>query len=125
MKNRDSRFFDFINWVFKKSKNRPENYNPSIFLLNRWLSMAETSFAKIVNFTSNKWNTSYIELDYGKLYYSLFPTYNKRINYIKKQKNEKNTDDQDLQNIASLMECSVREIEMYKNTLEELNSKSN
>ena len=55
----------------------------------------------------------------------MFPQYNKKINYIKKTKIEKNKDAEDNQNVANLMECSVREVEIYKNTLEELNLKSN
>jgi hypothetical protein len=125
MKNRDTRFFDFLNWIFKKSKNKPENYQPSIFLLNRWVSMAELHFAKIVNLTTNKWAKHFSEINYGDFYYTMFPKYGKNIKYIKKTKSEKSKDNEDYKNVANLLECSVREIEMYKNTLEELELKSN
>jgi hypothetical protein len=87
--------------------------------------MAEFHFAKIVNLTTNKWAKNFSEINYGDFYYTMFPKYGKNINYIKKTKNERSKDNEDYKNIANLLECSVREVEMYKNTLEELRIQSN
>jgi hypothetical protein len=118
-KYKDNNLFDFLNYVLKVSDNEPKDYKPPTFLINRWISMANPAFARIINLTTNKWCGSISDLDISKLYRILLPKYGKRISYIKKEVKEKEYDED--MNMASIMECSQREINLFKETLEDIN----
>jgi hypothetical protein len=118
-KYKDNNLFDFINYVLKNSNEAPKDYKPPVFLINRWISMANPAFAKIFNLTTNRWCLHNSDFDISKLYRILLPKYGKRISYIKKDFREKDYDE-DL-NAASIMECSQREINLFKETLADLN----
>jgi hypothetical protein len=120
MKYKDNNLFDFIDYVFKIKNNQPKAYNPPIFLVNRWISMGIPAFAKILNLTTNKWCASVADFDISKFYRTILPQYSKRITYIKKNIKEKEIDEDF--NMASIMECSQREIIFFKETLAELNT---
>jgi hypothetical protein len=50
--------FGYLNWIVKKTKKEPsEQEAVSIFITNRWLSMVDSTYAKIVNVTFNRWLT--------------------------------------------------------------------
>jgi hypothetical protein len=119
MKYKDNRLFDFIDYVLKNSNTEPKEYKPPTFLINRWISMATPPFAKIINLTTNKWCASPIDFDISKFYRTLLPNYKKRISYIKKNAKEKEIEED--VNMASIMECSQREIDLFKETLADLN----
>jgi hypothetical protein len=119
MKYKDNNLFDFINYVLKNSKDQPKNYKPPVFLINRWLSMATPSFAKILNLTTNKWCININDFDISKFYRTVLPKHGKRISYIKKSTKEKEI--QEDVNMAFIMECSQREIDLFNQTLAELN----
>jgi hypothetical protein len=120
MKYKDNNLFDFINYVLKNGSNAPIGYKPPIFLVNRWLSMATPSFAKILNLTTNKWCKVNSNFDITNFYKIIFPKYTKRISYIKKNVKEKEIEED--VNMASIMECSQREINIFKETLAELDN---
>ena len=54
----------------------------------------------------------------------MLPKHVKRIDYFKKKNKQIEDKIEDIQNVADRLECSIREIEIFENTLEEL-SKSN
>jgi hypothetical protein len=117
-KYKDNNLFDFLDYVLKNSDKLPKDYKPPTFLINRWISMANPAFAKIINLTTNRWCIHNLEFDIAKLYRTVLPKYGKRISYIKKDSKEKDYDE-DL-NTALLMECSQREINLFKETLADL-----
>lgn len=117
MKYKDNSLFDFIGFVLKNKKEPPKNYKPPVFLVNRWLSMASGGFCKVINLTTNKWCREIPDFDIEKFYRLLLPQYKKRLVYIKKKVKEKELEE-DI-NMASLMECSQREIDFFKETLAE------
>lgn len=119
MKIKDNKLFDFINYVFKNGNNPPSEYKEPVFLINRWISMANPLFAKIVNLTTNKWCSQGQDFDVKSFYRMVLPQYKNKISYIKKK--DKERDDICDQNLASIMECSQREVLLYNKTLEELN----
>jgi hypothetical protein len=119
MKYKDNNLFDYIDYVFKNKTDQPKDYKPPIFLVNRWISMANPSFAKILNLTTNKWCCLIDEFDITKFYKTFLPHYNKRISYIKKNVKEKELEED--VNMANIMECSQREINLFKDTLADIN----
>ena len=82
--------------------------------------MANDSFCKIINLTTNKWCREISDFDITKFYRTILPTYKKRISYIKKKTKDKINNDEI--HYAELMECSSREIEMFNNTLAEFSN---
>jgi hypothetical protein len=120
MKFKDNNLFDFINFVLKNGNNDTKDYKPPTFLVNRWLSMANPSFAKILNLTTNKWCCSVKDFDIKNFYRVILPKYNKKIDYIKKEIKENDDFDEDIK-MAYIMECSEREINLFKQTIAELN----
>ena len=117
--------FPYLNWILKKTSKTPENNIPSIFITNRWLSMADNSLAQIVNVTFNRWCFKSLMFKEnflaGKFYRTLLPKLNSKFSYIKKSVSKNNTDDADTSTIAKNMELSQREINIYNSTLEQLN----
>jgi hypothetical protein len=120
MKYKDSRLFDFINYVFKNGNNDPKEYKPPVFLINRWISMTNPLFAKILNLTTNRWCSNGNEFNIKAFYRVILPKYTSKISYIKKNVKEKEIEE-DI-NTASFLQCSQREINLFKDTLEQLNS---
>jgi hypothetical protein len=118
--------FNFIDSVlFNKKKLNTINEGETqfnLYMLNRWCSMYSSDIAHIVNETSNK---------YGKLFQTKQEQYEfllnmlprvtkKRINYIKKVKEEPQKEDNELGLLAKAMETSKREIEENIKFLEQL-----
>jgi len=116
---KDSRFFEFLDFIFKKSDKNLSDYNPSKFLVNRWISMASPLYCKIINMTTNKWMMHDKDFDIKKFYRAILPFNDGKINYIKRKELIK--DNEEDYNLAEMMECSQREIKMFKSTIEELN----
>jgi hypothetical protein len=123
MTYKNNNFFDFLNYIFKSSDKDVKDYVPSVYLTNRWVSMANPLLAKVVNLTVNKWILSKHTFDVKKFYRVVLPYNNSKINYIKKPEKTKNQDDNDLE-MAALMECSHRELNIFKETIEFLNNKN-
>ena len=117
--------FIHMDWILKKKGSEPqcENNIPYPFILNRWLSMVDSSISQIINATTNKWITAQgicsDKKTLGRFYRKVMPKIFKKYSYIKKtSKNEYNDDD--YENLAIVKEISVREIKMYEKTLAEL-----
>lgn len=118
--------FPYLNWILKKSSKTPEEHSiPSIFITNRWLSMADNSLAQIVNVTFNRWmyKTPLSKENFlaGKFYKTLLPKISCKLSYIKKASSKSKEEDSDANIIANNMELSQREINLYNSTLEQLN----
>ena len=116
---KDNRFFEYLDFLFKKSNKDVLDYNPSKFLINRWISMSSPLCCKIINMTTNKWLMLDKNFDIKRFYRAILPTNTSKINYIKKNDSIKENEDE--YNLAEMMECSQREIKMFKDTIEELN----
>jgi hypothetical protein len=84
--------FDIINDVAftkraRSNFNLEEEKNIQPFLLNRWLSMLDSSAALIINETLNKYGQCFNNFDNYKFLLNVLPKYKfKRIEYIKKPK---------------------------------------
>jgi hypothetical protein len=125
-KNYSSDLFSYLDWVLKKNRKDLDHENlPYPFIVNRWLSMADPSIAQIVNATTNRWITedglAKDSLSMAKFMRTILPKFIKKISYIKKPTNEKDTID--CGNYAQSMQLSRREIEIYEKTLAELHTK--
>ena len=125
MKNKDTRLFDFLDWVFKTNKHRPKEYEPPYFLVNRWISMTKPQMCLILNSSTNRWGKVLKQFDFGSFYHKVLPKYGGRINYIKKKSKETQENLEDIQNIADRLECSVREVEFFETSIAQLNTQSN
>lgn len=120
--------FVYLNWILKKPiKELEVQSTPSIFITNRWLSMTEVGIANIVNNTFNRWvtqkNFNSDPIMAGKFYKILIPKNNKRISYIKKPTTETNKESEDVLLMSQNLEISQREIELYNQTLDIVQSK--
>lgn len=132
----NNNIFEFLDWILKKKEKEPiyEN-NISNYIINRWLTMADVDAAKIINVSTNRWNTceenSESFLNNCKFYKSLLPKINKKIQYIKRNENkltekgfqdtiEKESKD-DL--LAKEYEISKREIKIYNTLIDNMSNK--
>ena len=122
----DDTIFNFIDSVlFNKKKLNTINEGETqfnLYMLNRWCSMYSSDISLIINETTNR---------YGKLFQTKQEQYEfilnmlprvkkKRINYIKKTKEEPKKEDNEIHLIAKAMEMSKRELEQNIKLLEEL-----
>ena len=122
----DDTIFNFIDSVlFTKKKLNTINEGETqfnLYMLNRWCSMYSSDISQIINETTNR---------YGKLFQTKQEQYEfilnmlprvkkKRINYIKKTKEEPKKEDNEIHLIAKAMEMSKRELEQNIKLLEEL-----
>lgn len=96
-----------------KTLDQQSDYQP--FLINRWCSMLNKQTCQIVNITTNTmYQVFENKSDHYKFLHYIIPRERfKRINYIKKNKSEKQQDD-DTKLIAKNMQLSTREIKLYK-----------
>ncbi len=122
----DDTIFNFIDSVlFNKKKLNTINEGETqfnLYMLNRWCSMYSSDIAQIINETSNR---------YGKLFQTKQEQYEfllnmlprvkkKKLNYIKKVKEDPKKEDTELALIAKAMEISKRELEENIKLLETL-----
>ena len=122
----DDTIFNYIDSVlFTKKKLNTINEGETqfnLYMLNRWCSMYSSDVAQILNETTNK---------YGKLFQTKQEQYDfilnmlprvkkKRLNYIKKVKEEAKKEDNEIALIAKSMEISKRELEENIKLLETL-----
>lgn len=88
----------------------------NIFMCNRWISMYSDTAAEIINDSSNKyWPELMQHQDHYDFLFNLMPTYSrKKIDYIKKHKEETSENPEDnTAKIAKNLEISQREVKMY------------
>lgn len=111
--------FDFISSIlFKKQKNClntvDEENNFSPFMLNRWLSMYSPLVAVHCNIINRYLGIFENKKELYNFFLAVMPQVtSKRINYIKKHKEEKNDTNSDIEKVAYSLELSQREINQY------------
>ena len=112
-------FFDILRALLFTKKKEEKLDTDSLqaftpFMVNRWLSFYDRSKAVFVNETLNKFCGLFEDKEnLYELYNNLIPRSSfKKINYIKKLKEEK-TEDEDISVIAKNNMLSKREVLMY------------
>jgi hypothetical protein len=113
-------FFEILrSLLFSKNKNNEEINNESLaqftpFMVNRWLSFYDNSKTIFVNETLNRFTSLFEDrAEMYKLYNNLIPQFKfKKINYIKKNK-EKKDEDNNIAVIAKNNMLSIREVQSY------------
>ena len=118
MKNKDNSLFDYLNYILKSSDTDPKEVKVSPYLINRWITMANPVFSIIANTTINRWGMVLKDFNTKSFYRTILPKCNRNISYIKKEAEEKDIKVDD--NLATIMECSQREINLFEQTLAEL-----
>jgi hypothetical protein len=116
--------FDYINSaLFNKKKLNTINEDESqfsLYMLNRWCSMYSPDIASVINESTNLYGKAFSSRQEQYEYaLSIFPKVKrKKIEYIKKKKEEKSEELSDIPIIAQNMEISQREIKQYIDFLE-------
>lgn len=120
-----SNIFSIINnTVFSKktvsSKLHEEEIELAPYMLQRWCSMASETYIPIINLTTNRWVFNLSKKDTYRILIECLPQIKrKKINYIKKV-SEKDKEVKDSTYIN--LEISEREYNLYKDTLNFLNT---
>jgi hypothetical protein len=102
--------FDFINCIlFSKKKNElncDDESQFNSFMLNRWLSFYSKEIAHFINETTNKYANIYpTKQEQFNLFFNILPMLKfKRINYIKKNKIDKENEEINKPEFMSLRE---------------------
>lgn len=99
----------------KLNKLNEDETQFNLYMLNRWCSMYSPDIARIINETTNK-KMEFLTLkqdQYNYIFNILPKVKKKRINYIKKIKNEENKEENDISSYAKLLEISEREVKEY------------
>lgn len=111
--------FDFISSVlFTKKKNClntvDEEGEFSPYMLNRWCSMYSQTTATFSNIVNKYLGVFDNKKDLYNLFVAVMPKVSsRRISYIKKVKEEKKEENNDIEMLANNLELSQREINQY------------
>jgi hypothetical protein len=110
--------FDFINDVLFTKKNTMQSLDDestfSPYMLNRWISMYSPAMARDCNIINKYLGAFENKKDLFNLFVATFKKVPfKRINYIKKHKEEKKEECEQLDLLAKSYELSKREIKQY------------
>ena len=110
--------FDFINDVLFTKKNTMQSLDDestfSPYMLNRWISMYSPEMAQDCNIINKYLGAFENKKDLFNLFIATFKKVPfKRINYIKKYKEEKKEECEQLNLLAKSYELSKREIKQY------------
>lgn len=111
--------FDFISsTLFTKKKtclntvDEESNFSP--YMLNRWCSMYSPTVATFSNILNKYLSVFESKTDLYSLFVAVMPKVSsKRIFYIKKAKEEKTEEDENIEMLAANLELSKREINQY------------
>jgi hypothetical protein len=123
-------FFETLNFLFYKKRDKQPEVDIetasafSSFMTNRWWSFYDKDTAVFTNEVLNRLSGVFDDRsEQFKLYYNLItPRKFKRINYIKKKKEDKDTENQEMKSMyARNNMMSVREYDMYVDLLESMN----
>lgn len=115
--------FDILNSILFSKKtidiNVEDDQNFNLFMVNRWCSMHSKEIATIINHTTNNVLGGVLnskQEQYTFLYKLLPRVKFKRLNYLKKNKVDKKTEDSEdnLKILAKNKEISTRELKEYK-----------
>ena len=121
--------FDIIGSILVNKKKIELNLDNegefNLYMTNRWLSMYSPTVAALLNDTVNKWWPIFEtkQQQYDFLYHLMPKCRFKRIQYIKKNKKEKESKDkqEDYSQLAAQGMCiSTRELKMYQQQIEQL-----
>jgi len=127
---KNNNLFDCLNWILRKKEDKNiENKNTSFYILNRWLSMIDENYVKIINSTTNTWisknNSFNNDLYLLKFLKLALPKHYKKINYLKKNKDENQLNESFdfINEISSGMEISQSELKSNLHLLQQLYDK--
>ena len=124
----DDTIFNYIDSVLftkKKLNNLNEGETEfNIYMVNRWCSMYSPDIAQIINQTSNQYKELHaLKQDQYDFCFNFFPKVKKKkLEYIKKQKQEKPLANLDQKIIAKNFEISERESKEYIDFLQQLSN---
>ena len=95
----------------------------NLFMVSRWCSMYSTDIVKILNDTSNIHGKTFLtkQEQYDFLFNILPKVKRKKLNYIKRNREDKKEENTEIENLAKFSELSKREVISYLEILEELN----
>lgn len=120
--------FNFIDSVlFNKKKLNTINEGETQFnyyMVARWCSMYSPDIAQILNETTNIYGKMFFtkQEQYELLLNVLPKVKKKKINYLKKNKEEKIEQNLEIKNLAKILELSEREISQYIDFLKNLHN---
>lgn len=120
--------FNFIDSVlFNKKKLNTINEGETQFnyyMVARWCSMYSPDIAQILNETTNIYGKMFFtkQEQYELLLNVLPKVKKKKINYLKKNKEEKIEQNLEIKNLAKILELSEREISQYIDFLTNLHN---
>jgi hypothetical protein len=124
----DDTIFNYIDSVLftkKKLNNLNEGETQfNLFMVNRWCSMYSPDIAEIINQTSNQYKELHaLKQDQYDFCLNLFPKVRKKkLDYIKKQKQEKPIENTDYKILAKNLEISERESKEYIDFIQQLSN---
>lgn len=95
----------------------------NLFMVTRWCSMYSTNLVKILNETANIHSKTFTskQEQYDFIFNILPKVKRKRLNYIKRNREDKKEENTETKNLAKILELSEKEVISYIEMLEELN----
>lgn len=124
----ENNIFNYVDSViFSKKKLNMINEGEtqfSLYMLNRWCSMYSPDIAQIINETTNRYTKAVtLKQDQYEFSYNILPKCKKvKINYLKKNKIEKETKENNSKILSKNLEISEREVLNYIDFLETLHN---
>ena len=115
----ENTIFNFIDSIlFSKKKLNTINEGETEFnsyMVNRWCSMYSADITQIINETTNLYGKTFTtkQEQYEFVLNILPKVKKKRINYIKKNKEDKKPENENIKHLAKFSELSQREIREY------------
>lgn len=114
--------FDYLkNILHKKQPDILEEDNDFVpFLIQRWLTMYSPEMAYVINETTNKYWVAYRnKQEWYDAFISMTPKVSfRKLNYIKKGKEQNSKEEDMIKAIARNMEISQREVKLYLEKVE-------
>lgn len=124
----DNTIFTYVDSVlFNKRKLNTINEGETqfnLYMLNRWCSMYSPDVSKIINETTNKYNKLFsLKQDQYEYSYHILPKCKKKkIDYLKKNKIQKEIKENNCKLLSRNLEISEREVLNYIDFLESLHN---
>lgn len=124
----DDTIFNYIDSVLftkKKLNNLNEGETQfNLFMVNRWCSMYSPDINQIINETTNKYQELHaLKQDQYDFCFNLFPKVKKKkLDYIKKIKQEKSVENTDHKILSKNLEISERESKEYIDFIQKLSN---
>jgi hypothetical protein len=115
----ENTIFNYIDSILhnkqKTSSINEDETQFNLYMLNRWCSMADVNIVNLINETANKYGKIFdSKQDQYNFIFNLYPKIKKKkIEYIKKNKEEKKEENESIKHLARSYELSEREIEFF------------